>query len=106
MNPSSNTAIADLDILYENQFYQLNQLNDEQNMIVCINSDDPAVFNTSVSNELAYIYYGMLEKGISREAALFWIDRVRRNGLNSSFIHHEESDLALVRNLTELIQRI
>lgn len=106
VNPSSNTAIADLDILYENQFYQLNQLNDEQNIIVCINSDDPAVFNTNVSNELAYIYYGMLEKGISREAALLWIDRVRKNGLNSSFIHHEESDLALVRNLTELIQRI
>ena len=106
VNPSSNTAIADLDILYENQFYQLNQLNDEQNIIVCINSDDPAVFNTNVSNELAYIYYGMLEKGISREAALLWIDRVRRNGLNSSFIHHEESDLALVRNLTELIGKI
>ncbi len=106
VNPSSNTAIADLDILCESQFYQMNQLNDDQNIIVCINSDDPAVFNTNVSNELAYIYYGMLEKGISREAALLWIDRVRRNGMNSSFIHHEESDLALVRNLTELIERI
>lgn len=106
VNPSSNTAIADLDVVGANQLYQMNQINDAQNVIVCINSDDPAVFNTNVSNELAYIYYGMLERNISREAALLWIDRIRKNGLDSSFIHRRESDELLVKKLDELLKRM
>lgn len=104
INPSSNTAIADLDVVEANQLYQMHQINDAQNVMVCINSDDPAVFNTNVSNELAYIYYGMLERNISREAALHWIDQIRRNGLDSSFIHRRESDELLVKKLGELIE--
>ena len=106
VNPSSNTAIADIDKLQENQLYQINKINDGQNVMVCINSDDPAVFNTNVSNELAYIYYGMLEQNISREAALLWIDRIRENGINSSFIRHQEPDHVLVQKLDELIKRM
>ena len=106
VNPSSNTAIADLDDFKENQFYQMNQANDEQNVMICINSDDPAVFHTNVSNELAYIYYGMLDRNISREAALLWIDRVRKIGMDSSFIRHHESDEMLLRGLTELVNNM
>ena len=104
INPSSNTAIADLDAVKANQLYQMSQINDVQNVIVCINSDDPSVFNTNVSNEMAYIYYGMLDQNISREAALLWIDRIRRNGLDSSFIHHHESDELLMKKLNRLIE--
>ena len=104
VNPSSNTAIADLDTFGKNQFYKMNDAYDIQNLIVCVNSDDPAVFNTNVSNELAYIYYGMLEHGVSREAALRWIDQIRENGINSSFIHHQESDEMIMRNLKQLTQ--
>lgn len=106
VNPSSNTAIADLDVIEKNQLYQMNQMYNSQNVIACINSDDPAVFNTNVSNELAYIYYGMLEQNISREAALLWVDRLRMNGLDSSFIHRMEPDELLLRKLDELIERI
>ena len=103
VNPSSNTAIADLNDFKENQFYQMNRTNNEQNVMICINSDDPAVFNTNFSNELSYIYYGMLDRNNSREAALQWIDSVRDIGIVSSFIRHDESDEMLLRNLTELI---
>lgn len=106
VNPSSNLAIADLDRMEENQLYQLDGINDRQNLIVCINSDDPAVFNTNVSNELAYIYYGMLEQKISRETALLWIEKIRKNGMNSSFIHHQEPDMVLMKNLDALIQKM
>ena len=106
VNPSSNTTIADLDNFRENQFYQMNKANDGQNFIICINSDDPAVFNTNVSNELAYIYYGMLEQNINREAALLWIDQIRKNGLESSFIRHQESDEILLKNLSDLIEHM
>jgi len=84
----------------------MNQIHDAQNVIVCINSDDPAVFNTNVSNELAYIYYGMMEQNISREAALLWINRIRENGLDSSFIHRRESDELLMKKLDELLKNM
>ena len=103
VNPSSNTAIADLDTFAQNQFYKVNDAYDTENLIVCINSDDPAVFNTNVSNELAYIYYGMMEHNVSRETALHWIDRIRENGINSSFIHRQESDEMILKNLQQLI---
>lgn len=106
VNPSSNTAIANLDTVEENQLFQLSHIDKEDDLIVCINSDDPAVFNTNVSNELAYIYYGMLEKNIGREAALRWIDRVRVNGLNSSFIRHREPDQILLERLDTLIKSL
>lgn len=106
INPSSNLAIADLDKVDENQLYQMNRPNDEKNVLVCVNSDDPAVFNTNVSNELAYIYYGMLEQNISREAALFWIDRIRKAGMDSSFIHHQEPDKILYEKLSEMIEQM
>ncbi len=106
VNPSSNLAIGEIDRLGENQFYQMNKVNEEENVIICINSDDPAVFNTNVSNELAYIYYGMLDKNVSREAALLWIDRVRRNGMDSSFIRRQESDGMLLKKLTELLEQM
>lgn len=106
VNPSSNTAIADLDAAGENQFYQMNQLYDEQNLTLCVNSDDPAVFNTNVSNELAYIYYGMLERNISREAALNWIDQIRKNGMNSSFICRQESDEMILKKLDDLLGKM
>lgn len=99
------TAIADLDTFKENQFYRINHTNGSQNLIVCVNSDDPAVFNTNVSNELAYIYYGMLEQNINRESALKWIDQVRENGINSSFIHRQESDQIILKNLVELLDK-
>jgi len=44
------------------------------------------IFNTNVSNELVYIYYGMLKQGIGREAALEWIEKLRKSGIETSFI--------------------
>lgn len=106
INPSSNMAIADLEKLEENQLYQMNRPNDEQNVLVCVNSDDPAVFNTNVSNELAYIYYGMLEQNVSRETALLWIDRIRKSGMDCSFIRHQEPGNILFEKLSEMLEQM
>lgn len=104
VNPSSNTAIGDMDTLSENQIYNINNFKyDISNILVCINSDDPSVFNTNVSNELAYIYYGLLEKGVNKENALNWIEKLRINGIDSSFIKRDESDEQILRNLERLI---
>lgn len=106
INPSSNLAIGEVDKITENQIYQLNVPDGEENVMVCINSDDPTVFHTNVSNEMAYIYYGMLYRAISREKALEWIDRVRECGLCSSFIQAEDTDQQALEMLEKIIESL
>ncbi len=105
-NPTSNTAIGEIDNIYEHYVYRLNSrgLNGDANVeggvIVTINSDDPSVFNTNVSNELSYIFYSLLEKGYAREDALAWIDRVRDYGMKSSFV--DDRELRLSERIEEI----
>lgn len=79
---------------------------DATNIIACINTDDPSVFNTNVSNELAYVYYGLLEKKVSKEYALKWIDKLRENGISSSFIKRDDTDDKILYKLDRLIDSL
>lgn len=106
VNPSSNVAIGEVDKITENQIYKLNLPRGEDNVMVCINSDDPTVFHTNVSNELAFIYYGILHKGVSRENALEWIDRIRECGMKASFLQGEDTDQQVYDKLEQLLERL
>ena len=92
-NPTSNTAIGEIEHIFEHYIHQLNgrslydHSHKEAGAMVTINTDDPIVFNTNISNEYAYIFYSLQEKGVPRDSILQWINRVRENGMNSSFIH-------------------
>jgi adenosine deaminase len=92
VNPTSNAEIGDVENIFNHYIHNLNQHELEKgetinNKIkVTINSDDPSVFNTNVNNEFAYIFYALEEKGYERENILMWLDKIRKNGLRSSFI--------------------
>lgn len=91
VNPTSNTSIGQVENIFEHYVGNLNKhglgdIKTESGIMVTINTDDPSVFNTNINNEFAYIFYSLKEKGYAREDILNWIDKVRRNGLNSSFI--------------------
>ena len=91
-NPTSNTAIGDIPSIFNHPIIRLNSrgLNiaglEESCVLVSINSDDPIVFSTNVENELSYIYYSLLNAGCKREESLEWIDKIRKHGIDSSFI--------------------
>ena len=106
VNPSSNIAIGEVDKITENQIYQLNVPDGEDNVMVCINSDDPTVFHTNVSNELAYIYYGMLRNGAGRETALAWIDKIRECGIKASFLQGEETEQQIYEDLRRILKML
>lgn len=90
-NPSSNIAIGEIDHIFEHYITNLNGIEPKGNNIkVTINTDDPIVFNTSINNEFAYIFYSLLEKGYSREDVISWIEKIRENGLSASFIETRE----------------
>ncbi|OAB44472.1 hypothetical protein PGLA_07395 [Paenibacillus glacialis] len=88
INPSSNYAIGEIGSVFDNQFFNIQSPSnsDLSNIIININSDDPIVFNTNVSNEIAYLYYGMLDRGLGKDAALTWIENLRKSGMDTSFI--------------------
>lgn len=90
-NPTSNLNIGNMKDLREHPIFRLSPLRlteeqEQQSVLVTINSDDPAVFNTNVENELAYVYYALEHAGCAKEDILHWIDKIRQNGMDSSFI--------------------
>ena len=104
VNPSSNMIISHIDTLHEHPMYQLSKYHcDYKNIMICINSDDPGVFQTNTANELGIAYMGMIEHGIGRNACLEWIERVRESGMRSSFIYQNDSDAVLLRELHALL---
>ena len=97
-NPSSNIAIGELDHIFEHYIHNLSPVSAESDSIkVTINTDDPIVFNTNISNEYAYIFYSLIEKGFPREQATLWIDKIRNNGITSSFIETREVENSTLR---------
>lgn len=105
VNPSSNYVIGNMKSIFDNQFFQINKLNDEDlpNIMININTDDPIVFNTNISNEIAYLYYGMLYRGVGKSAALEWIERIRKSGMDTSFIRDDVSNYDYINQLKYLI---
>lgn len=105
VNPSSNVTIGNIDTLADHQVYNMNHSGyDMENIITCINSDDPSVFNTNVYNELAYIYFSMIEKGMGREDLLKWIDKLRKSGMDASFIRRTDSDEQILHELDMILE--
>ena len=70
------------------------------------NTDDPIVFNTSIDNELAYIYYLLVHKKYKKERVLKWIDKIRENSLESSFINKIKMPSRQLEEMNFIIEAI
>ncbi|GIP25804.1 hypothetical protein J23TS9_09340 [Paenibacillus sp. J23TS9] len=108
VNPSSNFVIGQLNSLYENQFFQIHKNGDNNvpSTMMSINTDDPIVFNTNISNEIAYMYYGMLQKGVNKSEALNWIEYVRKSGMDTSFLRDNVSNYDYLKQLDCLLDAL
>lgn len=111
-NPTSNTVIGDIPSIFDHPILRLNNCgldipnSTKSSVLVSINSDDPVVFSTHVENEIAYIYYSLLNAGCKREEALEWINKIRMHGINSSFIKNKNRSLSKVLEDIESILSI
>lgn len=104
-NPSSNVVIGHMDTIHEHPLYRFSSYRcDYKDIMVCVNSDDPGVFQTNTANELGIAYMGMVEQGVGREACLEWIERLRESGMRGSFIRRTDSDRELLKELNALIE--
>ena len=107
-NPTSNLTIGDMNSWQEQPIFKMNTLEEkmENRVMVTVNSDDPIVFNTNVENEFAYIYYAMGKMGYPKETILEWIERVRKCGMEASFIQKVKSKQQLLREISLMMDEI
>lgn len=107
-NPTSNLSIGDFPQIGDHPIFKLNGIGSQNgnHSMITINSDDPSIFNTNVENELAYIYYAAEEFGYSKSEILEWIDRIRQNGMDASFIKREKDALQILFEIQEMMDFI
>lgn len=111
-NPTSNLAIGDTKMLFSPHILNLNSKGlvcDDQvkhEVLVTVNSDDPIIFNTNSENELSYVYHALTYQGYKKESVLSWIDKVRRMGMDSSFVKSVKKPSVQLMEITKLLHNI
>lgn len=87
VNPSSNLLIGHLGDLREHPLWRLAPVVPEEGvpLSVCIGSDDPLTFATTLPEEYQLLYDAMMQNGCSNTTAHSWLEQARIAGLNSRF---------------------
>lgn len=104
-NPSSNTTIGEMDGILTHPICHLRS-DKEHRVMTTINTDDPSVFNATVANEHAQVYYALLYNGLSTEEALREIDIMRETALRTSFITSPISVGEMLKDYEVILKQI
>lgn len=103
-NLTSNVVIGGMEDMRDHPIFRMNVLPSAgHHVMVTVNSDDPVVFNTNVENELSYIYHAMGHGGHAKEDILNWIDKIRQNGMDASFIQREKDPVTLLKEVSGIL---
>lgn len=88
VNPSSNLLIGDLGNFIGHPLWRLRPVvpdNVVSPLSVCIGSDDPLTFATTLPHEYQLLFDALILMGRSHEEAMKWIDEARDAGMQSRF---------------------
>jgi hypothetical protein len=89
INPTSNLLIGDLNDLTRHPIWRLRPIhpngNDTPPVPICIGSDDPLVFNSSLPVEYQSLCDAMALAGHSEEEIRRWVGRTRESGMETRF---------------------
>lgn len=111
INPTSNSVIGEIDDIFEGHIMKLNtafsrqEVEPSRAVITTINSDDPSVFATTTSDEYAYIYYALLNRGYPKKDVLEWMEKLRQDGLDTCFVSDTEGK-GYKRRLKEFVKAL
>lgn len=108
-NPISNYLIGNFNSIFNHPIVNINDTYKDSgvsnHIISTINTDNPGIFSTTLSNQFGYIEQLLLDSGYSKEQVLKWIDLIRENGINSSFIYNKGYTKEQVLNELKDIQK-
>ncbi len=106
-NPTSNLLIGDFTTFKD---YHITNLSSpkKEDVIITINTDDPVIFNTRINNEYALIYDILMKEGkYSGKEVINWLDKVRDNGIQYSFIKDRKLTKEEIKEeLQEIINKL
>lgn len=88
VNPSSNLLIGDLGNFEGHPLWRLRPVVSEVEsfpLSVCIGSDDPLTFATTLPHEYQLLFDALIMMGRTHEEAMNWIDEARDAGMQSRF---------------------
>jgi hypothetical protein len=88
VNPSSNLLIGDLGNFMGHPLWRLRPVipkDDVSPLSVCIGSDDPLTFATTLPHEYQLLFDALILGGHSHEEAMKWIDEAREASMQSRF---------------------
>jgi hypothetical protein len=88
VNPSSNLLIAGLDSPLDQPMFRMRPIDPANRAVVpvCISTDDPLTFATSLDDEYAYAWAGMVVGGgVSAEYARAWLEESARASWRARF---------------------
>ena len=88
VNPSSNLLIGDLGRIDEHPIWRLRPVrptDDIPPLSVCIGSDDPLTFATTLPHEYQLLFDTIVLSGRSHEEALDWLEHARTAGMRARF---------------------
>lgn len=90
--PSSNVIVGMLGSFAEHPMFALRPVHGGGSLAVSVNTDDPLVFATSLSEEYAYLYATLRRNGTDTATALGWLVERRRDGYRSRFTLDESRE--------------
>lgn len=88
VNPSSNLLVGDLGNFVGHPLWRLRPMvptDDVSPLSVCIGSDDPLTFATTLPHEYQLLFDALILMRYSHEEAMRWIDTARDAGMQSRF---------------------
>jgi len=101
VNPTSNLLIGDRGSLAHHPMWRLDPPRPDPALppvAICVGSDDPLTFASSLVEEYNVVYDGLMEAGLEDASAREWLERVRRRGLEARFT----CDRSRIRPIVEL----
>lgn len=104
-NPSSNAVIGEIDGVLMHPVWQFRQI-DGCPVMTSVNTDDPLLFNASIANEHAHVYYALRYHGMNVEDALKEVDTMRGIGMQTSFIRASPPFTELLSDYEQIIRAI
>jgi hypothetical protein len=100
--PTSNFLIGGFRDFREHPIFDFAPIAGGSFTPVCLNTDDPILFNMTLHHEYVNLFYAALERGENRKALKEWLRKVSTNGRDSTFCCEQINDQALRELYKEL----
>lgn len=112
INPVSNSLIGDIDDITLLPYLNLDaigfNLDSSKNVLLTINTDDPAIFNTDLLFQFALLEAQFSNMGYSKKEINEWLNFVRKNSFYSTFLQTTasfEQEKKMITNLIDELRR-